>query len=435
MRIKLILLFLLISGVSLYGQTKLDFKTVDSKTYSYYQNAQWDSLIDIGKQAHRNGIDYYYLNYRIGVAYFYKKNYRKAAVYLQEAINQNQQALQDGYLVELLHLSYVYGQRSDLAMDVSLPDSSNTTDPLTKSQISVLFGQGQFLNVLNSDIQLPTTIEYAELRYQKYMMYIGFDVQHRFSSSFNLEAGYVNMRFMNEGIFQQDSIVENEYYDFYQNNFFFLPEFSLGKYWQIRPALSVSISKGSPYAIIDTINGSKVFGTWDYHQLNAMLGLNVYRHIKNVKIGLNMGISNYHKRPQIQFGGNATYYPFGNLNLYTYTALSLKMEDGNKDLIFQQMIGFKTTSILWIELGGIFGKLKNYSDYSLAYGYNIPDDLSTKLYAKLILVFGNNINLFFEGQYLIKQTRRHEYYINGDFVDTKINYSQRNITGGLLWKF
>jgi len=68
--ILLIIAFVIISKYSYAEQDSLDFKTVDYKTYGYYVNQNWDSLIYLGNKAIAQNIDYYYLRVRIGVAYF-----------------------------------------------------------------------------------------------------------------------------------------------------------------------------------------------------------------------------------------------------------------------------------------------------------------------------------------------------------------------------
>jgi len=48
---------------------------VDSLTYNYYLNGNWNELITLGKQATNDSIDFKYLQQRMGYAYFVKGNY------------------------------------------------------------------------------------------------------------------------------------------------------------------------------------------------------------------------------------------------------------------------------------------------------------------------------------------------------------------------
>jgi hypothetical protein len=199
--------------------------------------------------------------------------------------------------------------------------------------------------------------------------------------------------------------------------------------------LTLTSNKGFPYVVVDTTHGVKEYDFWNYKENNFLAGINVYRDIRNVKLGFNIGTSNYSERKQVQVGINLSYYPFGNLNLYTFSALSLKVDNREKSVIFHQKVGFKVFSKLWMEGGGLFGQLKNYNDFNLAYGYNIADYMDMIFYGKLIFPLNNQVNFFVEGQYIHKYTFRTDDYGVNEHSETRINYDQWNIEGGLLWKF
>ena len=48
----------------------LSIKNVDSTTYASYLKQDWKSIIALGKQSRDEGIDFYYLKVRMGIAYF-----------------------------------------------------------------------------------------------------------------------------------------------------------------------------------------------------------------------------------------------------------------------------------------------------------------------------------------------------------------------------
>jgi hypothetical protein len=56
-------------------------------------------------------------------------------------------------------------------------------------------------------------------------------------------------------------------------------------------------------------------------------------------------------------------------------------------------------------------------------------------YGKLIFPLNNKVNFFVEGQYIHKYTFRKDDYGVNEHSETRINYDQWNIEGGLLWKF
>ena len=77
---------LLFAGVSItaLGQ-QMDYRYVDSSTYQLYIHQSWDSLIEIGKTAIKNNIDYYYLRMRMAEAYNAKEQYLLSAQSFEKA--------------------------------------------------------------------------------------------------------------------------------------------------------------------------------------------------------------------------------------------------------------------------------------------------------------------------------------------------------------
>ena len=65
------------------------FNKIDSLSYKYYQQQNWDSLILVVNNGIKNGIESYYINLRLGVAYFYKQQYIKAEKFFEKSLSQN----------------------------------------------------------------------------------------------------------------------------------------------------------------------------------------------------------------------------------------------------------------------------------------------------------------------------------------------------------
>ena len=67
------------------SQTSKEIEIADIKTYQNFIDGDWDLLIQEGNQALKQGLDFYYLRYRLGVAYYMKKNYIKALKHFEQA--------------------------------------------------------------------------------------------------------------------------------------------------------------------------------------------------------------------------------------------------------------------------------------------------------------------------------------------------------------
>ena len=102
---------LLVLCTALKAQDTLTSASVESTSYSLYTATNWNELIHYGNMALSKGIDYYYLRYRLGVAYFSEKKYRNAATQFEKAIafNSTDEAM------EYLYYCYIYTEQYERA--------------------------------------------------------------------------------------------------------------------------------------------------------------------------------------------------------------------------------------------------------------------------------------------------------------------------------
>ncbi len=99
---------LILGGTSFsYSQNKTP-QEVDIETYNLYIAKKWNELIEVGKQSKREGVDFYYLKVRMGIAYYSLGKYRKAIPFFEKAFNKN---IKDEFVGEYLYYSYLFGGR------------------------------------------------------------------------------------------------------------------------------------------------------------------------------------------------------------------------------------------------------------------------------------------------------------------------------------
>jgi hypothetical protein len=84
---KIILVIVALSSFQSSAQTT--YKEVESTSYTLYQNKDWTALAAFGEKAQENGFDYFYLNLRLGIAYFNLRNYKTSKIYLEKANKSN----------------------------------------------------------------------------------------------------------------------------------------------------------------------------------------------------------------------------------------------------------------------------------------------------------------------------------------------------------
>lgn len=81
-----IILFFMIPAMIKAQEPAPDFRTTDSLSLKYYLEGNWDSLISLGKAS---GYDYYWLNARMGYAWYAKGKYTRALHQFRRTLRNN----------------------------------------------------------------------------------------------------------------------------------------------------------------------------------------------------------------------------------------------------------------------------------------------------------------------------------------------------------
>ena len=169
---------------------KLTSEQVDSQTLSSFENKEFSNTILIGNEALKQGIDFYFLRYRIGVSYFEKTNYEASIIHLEKAKEFDSN---DPVLLEYLYYSYIYTNRNEKAFELLaiLPDDLkakiNYKSPLFKSisaEIGVL-KTNNFDTYKNSN--LKGTNNYAHGAFYSDVVFGNIIIDNQISSNFKLQ--------------------------------------------------------------------------------------------------------------------------------------------------------------------------------------------------------------------------------------------------------
>ena len=98
------------------AQDTLNSAIVEQKSYQLYLDKNWNELIKFGNRAINSGFDYYYLQIRIGIAYFEKKNYSLAENHFKKVLQFNSD---DELAQEYLYYCFIYNGRNEEARMLS----------------------------------------------------------------------------------------------------------------------------------------------------------------------------------------------------------------------------------------------------------------------------------------------------------------------------
>ncbi|MGZ4035626.1 MAG: tetratricopeptide repeat protein [Bacteroidia bacterium] len=125
-----------------FAQDTLNAASVEQKTYQLYLDKNWNELITYGNEAIEKGYDYFYLQLRVGIAYYEKKNYRIAEKHFLKALSFNST---DEFTKEHLYYSYLYAGKYDEARVFSRTfskESAKNTGTYNASALSFFMMEG-----------------------------------------------------------------------------------------------------------------------------------------------------------------------------------------------------------------------------------------------------------------------------------------------------
>lgn len=211
-KLKFVFSFLLVS-VRLFAQDS--FKEVDSISYHLYNEKNWQELSQYGIASSEKGYDYYYLNVRIGIAFFELKDFEMAKIYFEKALKNNSSSI---FVKE--YLFWCYSDLEDISeaqkIYHSLPDSIQKRMNYQPSRIvDYIYTEGGIKISNNKDVS-------------DNLMYGRVGINHKFSPRFNVYQQYSYM--------QKNAI----FGEMKQNKYFLLPSINLNKKWTISASLNYS---------------------------------------------------------------------------------------------------------------------------------------------------------------------------------------------------
>jgi len=430
---------LLLISLSLKAQENINYPALDRETYSQYLQKDWKGLLKTGKISLKNNIKFYYLDVRMGIAFYELKKYRKAIPYLEKARKQNRS---NELVTEYLYYAYLFSGRSNDARKLTKVLSSEL-----KSKIGI--GVNPIINAINIDLRFenfdnyyatPSSSELLEQDVRTDYSYFAFGVEHLIEENSRFFWSYSKIKTditifdigdSNEQISDDSELSQNQFYFSYQN------QLKYGLNLVLAANILNIVSKGSvlvPSGGWGPGGGGMVNAETRYvsNQILGYAGLR--KDFANFQLGIGTSLSNLDKVLQIQPGLDLSWYPLSNTNIYLATHANYRMENANSiwdnEMVIKQSLGFRLWTF-YFEPSITFGNIINYTDANAYIVYN-DNDVIKDMYEVLVYgsFFKNKLNLFFKYQ---DYNKTNTYLLNG--VDNEITYKNQTLTGGIKWNF
>jgi len=441
-----ILTLFLFSGL-LSAQKAPDFRQVDAETYRFYTEEKWDSLIDMGETALKNGLDYYYLRMRTGIAWYEKRNYIKSSGHFAKALEFNSS---DPLAMEYLYYAFLFSGHSEQANFITkhFPESliqktGTKSGPVDEVNASFFYSRSSTDNIINNSIDyFPDDIPGYQA-VTRYFSNFNFQLKHKLAPGTSLQHAYshlykTNFNYFNNGIY----IIKNSEIVVKQHQYYLSINKTFSGRWSLSPAihfvhtrypLLTSISQGGP--------GRPPMTQYTGQRETSLLaGLMVSKSLGPVDLRIYGHGSNLNKKKQIQGATGLTCYPFGNLDLYVggdFVVLTHRSDSSNiTKPIVTGLAGFSIARKIWIEFSIAFGEIQNYADKNGYLIFNSTDILRQKYDLNITIPVTDKGSLIYAGARYSLHSSHLTSLIDPELTElNELLYNSTSLYGGISWKF
>ena len=418
---------------------KLTIEEAETQTYYSFINADYKTTIKIGNEALKQGIDSYYIRYRLGVSYYATTNYEAAILHLERAKSLDSN---DPTLLEYLYYAYDFSNRTEKAQLLSeiFPDDLKAKiNPKQKrfKSVAAEVGMLQTNNFKNSNSNgILGDNAYAQGTFYSDVVFGNVLLTNQISKNFKLENSINVVTNTSNTMFQFKfpTIQTNVFTD--KNNYFQWN--AIGTYYlkgfHIGAGFGLYNSSYKSYLLPVNFPVSQEFTSTKTTNTNYSGSLSISKNFKYFEPKVGMSYTNLSDNKTVCIDGSVSYFPFGNLHFYGNSKIGFVKNNSESNIIYSQLVGAKLTKKIWVEGYGAYGNHTNYITDNGLFVFNTPNKINW--YA------GANLNLYFKKidislGYGI-QERAASYYTELNITTsntTNYTYNYNLFKTKIVWKF
>lgn len=367
---------LVLAAISLKAQDSARRK-IDSLTYRQYLTQDYRALLASSKAARKQGIDFYYLNYRTAIAVYALKNYAKAAKYYRKTLAE---APEDPIAREGLYYACLLSGQKEQARIAGrlLSPHAQAVARYRPSVMDFVALSGGYLMNENKPGVKPAPGNMAFLNQYQNMAFGSFGIGFHLSDYAKLKLGYQghNTKFQRSS----DGSLQKE-------DFLMQP--------QVIGALEFFTNQNVTFGVAggyyDIENMDKDSENTKTSRLAFSVQTFLNKRFPFVLPEVALAWSNFGAGSQLQGKASLTYYPLGNLNFYGTTEGAILFNPGTSmqtQCIFSQSLGVKLAKRLWLDGSASVGNHLNYISERSFLVYDTYDPVMATAGLSLSFFFG-----------------------------------------------
>ena len=426
------------------AQTFTSLPQADSVTYSLYLQEQWKALAQTGSNVLKDGIDFYYLRVRMGVAYFKLGNYQKAIPHFEKALADNPA---DAFVMEYLYYARLYaGRRAEALYGAGsftepLKQNTGTVKPKWVRQIDVVYNQNFADNAAAIDnfktSGIPADEDGAQFVSDGHQyFYVG--LKHELGKAFSYYHAYTGLAKDHYVYVQEEGISSvNRQARATLNQYYGTAQWRVAKNLQWLGGLHY-VHVSHPQPVVQTSQGRDRIVWVEGSRGERVLFTGLAAQATGLNAVLMVHDANLNGRKQFQADAQVTVYPLGNLNFYLSGQVSFQNEKlgetSRNATVFEPLAGAKISNRLWLEAYGAFGPQQNYIGSQGAVLFNTADRITSRMGARLHIFPASSLRLLLEGVWL-QQESSFGLFESLSPVYNTIPFKSYSVTGGISWYF
>lgn len=439
-RIVLICLFMLFL-IAAQAQEKLNFAEVDKQSYQLFLEEKWPELIQFSEEARKQGIDFFYLQARTGIAWYNLGKYRNAAPWFLKAY-ANDKSFE--WLQEYVYYSLAFsGRKLEAAKYASLfSDAIKKKIGFQETGLTRLaYESGYSFNSDFEDLKTqPFSTEvnlgedYGEGYFLKNYNFHSFDLSHRVAPNFTLNHNLTYIGVNREAVVdwggQTNSPIRINQFNYYIN-----PTWIIGKKLNISPSLNLIFGSGDVYAGRLTNNSSKTYSTKKANYSDAVFSTAIWSDFGNISPGLEFNAGNINDSKFAQVSSWVTYYPLSNTKLYITPKVYFKSGTDGFGWNAMGISGGATLGKIHLSGQYLFGDMEYFVESAGYVISNFSGKSDRKMMGSVYFPVGKKYQ--FVLRYINQDvTEKYQVYIGGYKSNAlEYTYLKHTITGGISWNF
>ncbi len=415
-----------------FSQENINYVTINQLTYSQFINGKWKELIETGKKSLKNGLDFHYLQTRMGISYYNLKKYRKSVKYFEKAYKSTSS---DVIINEYLYYAYLFSGRTNDAKALSNSFSEDLKRRLNIKEVPIIESVIGYVKIDNYD-NYRINKKFNEVLEQKIaqeLSYYSINLSHNIKNKISILHGFSKIDFTNLAILQGPPNNQPERTEtISQKQYYIHVNYHFGRGNDISFASHLVFTKTTANSPLNIpANQDLSVNTSDF---GSVFFANYSKDITNFKFRLSTSVSNLNSQLKMQPTISLITYPLSNTKLYLVSEVSLGIGRGfpiSNNKIFTQKIGFNIYKNFWLESEYNFGEISHYIENDAFTVNNGVNPLLSRYAITLNSYFAKGrLNILLKYQV---DKLQNTYTIN--FKKHTVNFNNKSIIGGIKWNF